>query len=323
MFLIYFFALCNWFVLGQASRLIDVYVSDQVSGISGTDFYCDAYSISGINVASHNATCTIWACGGSTITANLCEICSGDTYLKLLDKRATILTENDDLCDHCSYLTYVIDGDSDTCGSYFLHEGCASSASCSGQVHVTVAPTVETISYPTSRLRSTTAPPLWETSQTLIKALSYQTVNITSLVDTSTSNVTYCNPTTATTNCNLRSAFAYCQSISGGCIINIPYKSSISLQYGQITLLSVSNLILEGHQSVITASDTQKHRFLTLKYCQNIQFRDLTIQKFGAIVVPGANLYGGVIYTQGSKYIVIYNVIFANNIAYLGGVFYM
>jgi hypothetical protein len=348
--------------LATSQVYISTLRSSPISVASTSDFYCDAYSAFDTNYASQNyATCNIWACGGSIITASMCEgVCSGDTYLVLVDGLGVVVSENDDGCDLCSYLTYSISGESDACDTFTLREGCYSSNSCSGQVHVTVTilqptsvptarptqptsvptarPTMPT-SVPTARpTQPTSVPTVWPTQQTSVPTVRptqptsvptvrptsqptfHSFVTISSFLDTSSAYASYCNPATPTANCNLRSAFAYCQSISIRCTIDIPFKSSIVLQYGEISLSSESNIILEGHQSVISASDGHNGRFLTLNGCENIEIHDLTIEKFGE---PANGIYGGSMYISASSDIVISNVTFNDSEAYIGGVLYM
>jgi hypothetical protein len=170
-------------------------------------------------------------------------------------------------------------------------------------------------------------PPIFIPLQTLensintpAQASTFTTVTITSLSDTSTSYASDCDPTTSNANCNLRSAFKYCQSISVKCIIDIPFNFTIILQYGSISVSSTTNdIILEGHQSLISASDNHNDRFLKLNGCKNIEIRDLTIKKFGT----AQSLQGGVIYATKLSSLTISNVIFNQNCGYKGGAIYM
>jgi hypothetical protein len=46
------------------------------------------------------------------------------------------LAENDDFCNICSKITYIL---TDSCQIYSIHEGCFGQRSCSGIVQVTGA----------------------------------------------------------------------------------------------------------------------------------------------------------------------------------------
>lgn len=99
-------------------------------------FYpCPKYSASNTDSANqHYSTCSFIACGGTTVIVSGCG-CSGDQFLQLYDSSG-FLTDGDEECGQCAAMAYTVPGDSATCSTFTIHEGCYSSESCSGTVAV-------------------------------------------------------------------------------------------------------------------------------------------------------------------------------------------
>jgi hypothetical protein len=132
----------------ERSRICNFTETNNVNHLFRQNYYCDSYETNYTYYATERYfTCEITACGGSTITVNLCDRFTGDTYIKLVDEAGNVLIENDDSYQTCgssglaSYFTYEISGDTQVCNTYYLREGCYGDSTCSGQPHVTVRPT--------------------------------------------------------------------------------------------------------------------------------------------------------------------------------------
>lgn len=113
---------------------------------------CAPYTASNTNSDLQNyATCSIYACSSTVITASMCSSatgagCTGDTYLRLYSSSNALLVSTDDGCGLCSLLTYTVPSTA-SCTTYSLHEGCYASNSCGGTVVVTLTPSTPYPSY--------------------------------------------------------------------------------------------------------------------------------------------------------------------------------
>ena len=110
----------------------------QIDTIS--EFYCPAYSASYTSSVTNNyVTCPIYACPGNTLTASVCNSCSGDTYLRLYTAAGAQLMSNDDSCGLCSRISMTITASHiSQCQYLELRQGCYTTLSCSGQSFVSV-----------------------------------------------------------------------------------------------------------------------------------------------------------------------------------------
>lgn len=109
-----------------------------VSMAPTNSFYCPSYSATNTYYASQGyGLCSFVACGGSQVSISGCG-CSGDQYIKLYSGN-TFLTSSDDYCGACSAISYLVSGNSSTCGNYTIYEGCFGDGSCSGSLLVSGA----------------------------------------------------------------------------------------------------------------------------------------------------------------------------------------
>lgn len=105
--------------------------------------YCPPFSVSRTNNAldGNYATCSIEACGGSTLTAGNCDIknpglgCSGDQFFRLYDSTGTNVATNDDACGLCAKVVYSLPVGA-ACQTFTLRQGCSGNSACAGSVAV-------------------------------------------------------------------------------------------------------------------------------------------------------------------------------------------
>lgn len=142
-------------------------------------------------------------------------------------------------------------------------------------------------------------------------------VNVTSLDDSALANTSNCDDTfdISSRKCNLRSAIEYCKVLSSvSCIIHLPLYSHITQRYGAIDLSSTSgaycDIVIEGGNSMISASSSQNDRFIIVTGSRTIQFYNLEFQNFGK-----NSLLGGVMYFSAVLFASVKNVTFERNAA--------
>lgn len=155
-------------------------------------------------------------------------------------------------------------------------------------------------------------------------------VNVTSLEDAMIANSTKCNDTSdASGECNIRSAIEYCKVLSlllplspVSCIIHLPRYARITQRYGAIELSPTSggycDVVIQGGNSVISASSSHNDRFIIVNGPHSIQFHNLTFQNFGTDA-----LLGGVMYYSEASFASIEHVVFDSNKAKRGGAIYL
>ena len=143
----------------STSPIVDTTTRSSVAPTALSYNQCPMFTASNTNSALINyQTCIFFACPGTSATINTCDSsrsysCVGDTYLRLYDGAGFSVISNDDMggvCGLCSSFFYTF---TQPCQYYTLHEGCYSSSSCSGTVHITsnVAITIG-IAYHTSNI---------------------------------------------------------------------------------------------------------------------------------------------------------------------------
>ena len=80
------------------------------------------------------ATCTVYLCGGYTVTMSVCAnggSFTGDTYFTFVDSVGTVLVTNDDSCGLGSQILYTVPAGT-ACATFTLREGCYSGSACTG-----------------------------------------------------------------------------------------------------------------------------------------------------------------------------------------------
>ena len=86
-------------------------------------------------------TCDIYACPEDVISVSMCPdeaACVGNTYFRLYLETEMVM-ENDDSCDVCSSIEYLVTAGSE-CSVYTLRMGCFGMSACSGDPVITVQP---------------------------------------------------------------------------------------------------------------------------------------------------------------------------------------
>lgn len=103
---------------------------------------CPAYSAINTNSATVNTVeCVLNMCPGDTLDIGCCDYnsCSGDTFLRLLDKDGTQISYSDDQCGVASEIKYTMPFRAATCEDVVVEQGCFDSNSCSGTLHYTLS----------------------------------------------------------------------------------------------------------------------------------------------------------------------------------------
>lgn len=153
--------------------------------------------------------------------------------------------------------------------------------------------------------------------------LSTSTVNVVSLEDTVFANTSNCDDNISPSKCNLRSAIEYCKVRSCvSCIIQLPLYSHVIQRYGAIKLSSTAgtycDIVIQGGNSVISASSSHNDRFMTVTGPHALQFYDMEFERFG-----NSTLLGGVMYFSEISFTTVTNVTFDSNTALSGGAIYL
>ena len=107
--------------------------------------FCPPYTATNTNFGldRNYVTCSITACGGSTLTVGNCAAtdspsagCVGDQLIRLFDSSGQQVATNDDYCGMCAQITYVVPGLPNECTTYVLREGCWGNSDCGGVMSV-------------------------------------------------------------------------------------------------------------------------------------------------------------------------------------------
>lgn len=109
--------------------------------ITSLPMTCESYYAIDTDYATQGySTCSFVACGGTSVYVDGCD-CDGDSYLRLFDETSQV-SSNDDSCGSglCSYMSYTVQGNSSSCQTFTIAEGCYSVNSCSGTVVVSNCP---------------------------------------------------------------------------------------------------------------------------------------------------------------------------------------
>jgi hypothetical protein len=119
-------------------------VANQLHYVRDIPQSCSPYLTSYTTSATVNIyKCIVPLCYGDTLKASFCDdsqvhICTGDTFLRLVDESGTEVAADDDSdCGYCSLIRFqrFIVG----CGNYTIMEGCYNTGTCGGTVNVMIS----------------------------------------------------------------------------------------------------------------------------------------------------------------------------------------